>query len=140
MTSSPTPERHGSRAPHGYEETDVEAGPVVLSGILILGFAVVGTLAMALFLGVMTSSWVTGVVRDAAHETAPVAQPKEGDQAYHVEDWRKWRAVQRAHITTTEWVDRNAGIAKIPIDVAIQLVIDKLPARPDPAPSPGGTR
>lgn len=136
----PTPEQHGSHAPHGFEETDVEAGPVLISGIMILGFGAVGTLAMALFLGVMTSSWVTGVVRERPREVAAEALPKEGDQAYHVEDWRKWRSMQRSHITTLDWADRAQGTAKIPIDLAMELVLEKLPVRAAPAPDPGGPR
>jgi hypothetical protein len=134
----PTPAQHGSHAPHGYEETDIEAGPVVISGIMILGFAAVGTLAMALFLGVMTSSWVTGVVRPK--ESAAEVLPKEGDQAYHVEDWRKWHREQLGHISKVAWVNKEQGVAKIPIDRAMELVLDKLPARPAPEPSPGSPR
>src|SRR5687767_1980882 len=108
----PTPAQHGSHAPHGYEETDIEAGPIVMSGVLILGLAGVATLAMALFLGVMTSTWVTGEVRPK--EVAPEVLPKEGDQAYHVEDWRAWKSVQTSHITTIGWVQGQPGVARIP--------------------------
>lgn len=36
------------------------------------------------------------------------------------------------------WIDRNAGVVRIPIDDAIRLTLERgVPARPAPAPQPG---
>jgi hypothetical protein len=42
----------------------------------------------------------------------------------------------RNQLTGYAWVDEKAGIARIPIDEAKKLVIEKLPVRPDPIADP----
>jgi hypothetical protein len=53
------------------------------------------------------------------------------------EDLRELRAAEDDALTTYGWVDRNAGIVRIPIDDAMKLVVQRgLPARaPSPAPA-----
>lgn len=50
------------------------------------------------------------------------------------EDLRELRAAEDDVLTTYGWVDRNAGIVRIPIDEAMKLVIQRgLPARQENA-------
>jgi hypothetical protein len=45
------------------------------------------------------------------------------------------RAKEDETLTTYGWVDRNAGVVRIPIDEAIRLTLERgLPSRPEPKP------
>jgi hypothetical protein len=41
------------------------------------------------------------------------------------EDWLKFRADQEKSLETYEWENRSAGIARVPIDVAMDLLVKK---------------
>jgi hypothetical protein len=47
----------------------------------------------------------------------------------------EFRAKEKAELESTGWVDRQKGIAKIPVEDAMKLVVGKLPARKS---QPGG--
>jgi hypothetical protein len=62
--------------------------------------------------------------------------PEPRLQSDPVKDMTALRARETAALTTYGWVDRQAGVARIPIDRAIDLLLENgLPA-PPPEPSP----
>ncbi|HVU33250.1 MAG TPA: hypothetical protein VHE61_07435 [Opitutaceae bacterium] len=50
-------------------------------------------------------------------------------------DWRRVNAAAKAHLANYAWVDRHAGIARIPIDRAMALVAAGVSAAPTPKPT-----
>jgi hypothetical protein len=53
-------------------------------------------------------------------------------------DFRTLHAEEDAILTTYGWVDRNAGVVRLPIDVAMKLVLQEgLPTRQPDTASPG---
>ncbi|MCI0684613.1 MAG: hypothetical protein L0Y71_21090 [Gemmataceae bacterium] len=52
------------------------------------------------------------------------------------------RAYEKRTLTSYDWVDRERGVVRIPIDRAMQLILDEggLPARQPPAQRPKGAR
>jgi hypothetical protein len=54
------------------------------------------------------------------------------------QDLRDLRTAEREQLTGYQWVDKNAGVVRIPIDEAMRLTIERgLPSREStPAPSP----
>jgi hypothetical protein len=51
-------------------------------------------------------------------------------------DLRDLRAEEQATLDSYQWVDRNGGVVRIPIDDAMRLVLQRgLPARPAQAPA-----
>jgi hypothetical protein len=112
-----------ARRGDGYERRDVRLGPV---WIVVFGFFVL-TLVVGLLLGAMT-----GVFRAAREPGAPlpvetreVAQPGPRLQADPSQDLAAFRAEKRALIERTGWVDREAGIARIPIEDAMRLLAER---------------
>ena len=61
---------------------------------------------------------------------APKEPPEPRLQTNPREDLRELRAVEDEILTTYGWVDKNAGVVRIPIDAAMKLTLERgLPAR-----------
>src|SRR2546426_11208283 len=71
-----------------------------------------------------------------AEARAPRPPPEPRLQSSPVRDMEELRAREDSVLTSYGWVDRQAGIGRIPIDRAVELVLEKgLPA-PPPAEAP----
>jgi hypothetical protein len=120
----------------GYELTDIStrvvvvfATALVLAGVIIhllvwLLFAYFGQAAAASY----SRQFPLASTGPPPLPTAPVLQVKPR------EDLRELRAEEDRTLSTYGWVDPSAGIVRIPIDRAMQLVLERgLPTR-----TPGG--
>jgi hypothetical protein len=132
-----------------YEASEIEVARVVL-------FTVALVAACALFMGAMV--WLYGrfEIRERAavrglppatrvepqgraHPPDPVLQGAPGS-LYELQDpsleWERERARVRELLTSSGWVDREAGVVRIPIEQAKRLLLARgLPVRePEPAP------
>lgn len=123
---------HGAPGSPGYEQSDVQPRGVV---IFLIGLAVVialSMLAMRVLFGVI-------VARDARRDApaAPVAledaariPPEPRLQTAVRSDLAALRAHEDSVLTRYGWVSREAGVVRIPIDRAIELLAERgLPAR-----------
>jgi hypothetical protein len=137
---------HSRRAPRvsreaveaGHETRDVPIVPVVvgISAVLVgIGAAlVVATWFQATRVArPLTLNPPPGLATPAPPPSPPEPRLEEapGDQL------RQYRAAQQRLLNDASWIDRQAGIARIPIDRAIDLVTEHpLPARPAAEASP----
>jgi hypothetical protein len=124
---------HSAHAPSHHEESDVD-----IRGILIFA---AGLVAVAIVIGFIV--WGLFAYFNAREDTAggapafPLAvsqehrvPPEPRLQTNPREDLRELRDAEQETLTTYGWVDRNAGIVRIPIDEAIALTIQRgLPSR-----------
>ena len=114
---------HAADSP-GHEERDVTLRPIVWAGA---GMAVVVALVFVLV------RWT--FVSDLAHDAAqsPPANPLTRSygrqlppeprlQTHPIRDLRDLRAAEDAVLTSYGWVDRKAGIVRIPIARAMELL------------------
>jgi hypothetical protein len=120
----------GSR---GHEERDVTFGPIVWAGA---GMAVVTALIFVL----VHWTFVSNLAHDAAQ--SPPANPLEGTygrqlppeprlQTHPIRDLHDLRAAEDAVLNSYGWVDRKAGIVRIPIARAMALLAARgMGARP----------
>ena len=117
--------------PH-HEERDVNIRAILGFGA---GLVVTATVIHALV-------WLLFVYFNAREAAQPPAEyplaieqekrlpPEPRLQTNPREDLRELRAGEDELLTTYGWVDRNAGVVRIPIDEAMKLVIQRgLPAR-----------
>jgi hypothetical protein len=132
-----------------YETRDIKLRPLV---VFTAGLAVVGIVT---YLVVFVMLRLFG--GQAAREDAQVAPssvsrpalapgeerlpPEPRIQAAPAADMSALRREEDAILTTYGWVDRQAGVVRIPIDVAMQQVLaEGFPVRqPDSAPPAAGT-
>ena len=147
--------KHGHEADNGgsestaYETRDVKLRPLA---VFIAGLAVVGVVTYLVIFGMFRLFSGQAAREDAQVAASPVSRPAPeagGErlppepriQANPAADMETLRRREDAVLTTYGWVDRSAGIARIPIDAAMKQVLEEgLPVRqPDSAPPAAGT-
>ena len=114
----------------GHEERDVAFRPVVIGLAGLVGLLVVGAISM----------WVLFLyfaARPAGPPANPLAQsfgrqvpPEPRLQTNPLADLQQLRAQEDEILSSYGWVDRNAGVVRIPVEQAIELLAQRgLPAR-----------
>jgi len=131
--------------PAGFDR-EIDARSVGLFGV---GLALV-MIAVLASVWILLAHWkARQAARDPrpsplAEASAPRLPPEPRLQAAPVKDMEELRARETLTLTSYGWVDRQAGVGRIPIDRAMDLLIEKgLPAPPPgplPAPPPKNPR
>jgi len=135
------------KGPAGYEKTDAHAGDTYRAGLYILGTMVVTALVVVPMYRLLA--------RQEAREQKPAATVLKADPNAGIAAvprlvtsepavLAEFRAQENALLTSYGWVEKDKGIARIPIEVAMKWVAERgLPKFPGPEPSPapaGGAR
>jgi hypothetical protein len=132
------------RTDHGYETTDAEARPIWIAAgglVVSVAFVVVGISLMYAWLHErdLANQKRTRVdrVTAAVAETRPQF-PEPRLQVAPQADLAGLRAREDGELKRYGWVDREAGVVRVPIERAMDLLVRKgLPVRGDPnAPKP----
>jgi hypothetical protein len=130
---------HGT-AGVGHEERDVSFAPLVRG--------MIGLVALIVFSGVIVF-FVFGLLAEHAAKTSPPANPLAQSfgrqvppeprlQPDPLQDLRALHAQEDAVMNSYGWVDRKAGVVRIPVQRAMELLAQRgLPVRPQP-PAGGG--
>jgi hypothetical protein len=131
---------------NGYEKTDAHAGDTYRAGLYILGTMVVTALVVV--------PMYRFLARREAREQKPAATLLKPDAGAAAPAFPKlvtlepavlaeFRAQEDASLTSYGWVEKDKGIARMPIDAAMKIVAErglpKFPG-PEPTPAPGGAR
>lgn len=143
MSKHDTPAR-GTQGPHGgYEKTDAEAGPTYRAGLYILGTMFL----TALLLVPMYRSLgrrEAAEQKPAASVLKPAAAPAPTFPKLVTSEpavLAEFRAQEDAFLASYGWVEKDKGIARMPIDEAMKIVAERgLPQFPAPeaTPAPAG--
>ena len=131
--------------PGGYEKTDAHAGATVRAGLTILGVMFLTALVlvpMYRFLGrrerAEQKPAATVLKPDAVAPSFPRLVASEPAAL------AEFRAQEDAFLAAWGWVEKDKGIARMPIDEAMKIVAERgLPTFPAPAPAAapaGGAR
>jgi hypothetical protein len=129
MTPTGQPPKHDDR------EIDARAIVRMAAGLTVI---TVGVLGVAWF----TTSWLTG--EEKVHHAAPppiAARGPTGPAEPRLQpapplDLDVLRAEEEQALLRYRWVDKNAGVVGLPIDRAMELVVQRgLPARAEPFPA-----
>lgn len=135
-------------ASKAYETRDVKLRPLL---VFAAGLAVVFVMVSLVVLVLLRLFSGEAAREDAELAPTSLARPEAPNQerlppqpriqANPEADMAALRRQEDAILTTYGWVDRQAGIARIPIDVAMKQVLEEgLPVRqPDSAPPAAGT-
>jgi hypothetical protein len=110
----------------GHEERDVHVGPIVILGIVLLA----GT-ALSLLLMDWTFDYLNAQEDRAQREPAsllraenPPPPPRPAFQMYPAAELREVKAAEKAHLASYGWVDRENGVALIPVERAMEIVAE----------------
>ena len=138
----------GQSASKAYETRDVKLRPLIVfaAGITVMGVAsyLVIFVLFRLFSGQAATQDAQLAPASLAQPAAPGEErlpPEPRIQANPAGDLKMLRDQEDAILKTYGWVDRPAGVVRVPIDVAMKLVLEQgLPVRqPDSAPPAVGT-
>lgn len=107
----------------GYEPSDAPWGRIWLVLASFFLVTVVGGALLALMIGVFEAVRTTPL--PAPTETIGIVPPPPHLQRAPTQDLARFRAEKEAALTSGGWVDREAGIARLPIEDAMRLLVDK---------------
>ncbi len=109
------------RATH--EERDVDApGLLLIVGLLFL-LLFVSFLVCWGALHILERGQGSRVKTTAAAKVRAVSAPSPGLLVHPGKEWNNVRATEQRELTTYGWVDRPAGLARIPIKRAMQILV-----------------
>jgi hypothetical protein len=116
-----------------HEESDVNIRPILLFGLVMVIAGVLINLLISLLFSLFAAREAVRLPRQyplaASEENRLPPEPRL--QTNPREDMRNLRAAEDAVLGTYGWVDKNAGIVRIPIAEAMKLTVERgLPARP----------
>jgi len=116
----------------GYEPTDAKVRPVIFSGLAMLCLMIVVFLLMAGVLGFLTSA------REKSNTPrSPLAPDRELPSGLRLQvnpeaEWHVFKAKEDSVLNSYGWVQRDAGVVRIPVAEAMEKVLERgLPVRPD---------
>jgi len=123
---------------HGHETRDAS-----IRGLVIFGLSLFVTLVLVLVLSARLF-WYFARVQSLGPPASPFAHfrtlpPTPRLQADPRRDLQRFREGQRELLSSYGWVDKNAGIVHIPIDRAMDLLVQRgLAVAPGFSPAPAG--
>jgi hypothetical protein len=132
MADEHHPHGAGEQGALKHEESDVNFGGIVAFavGLVIVG-AVVAVVALGVFRYFSRQDSQGPVEYPLALSEENRLPPEPRLQTNPRQDMRDLRAQEESVLHSYGWVDRNAGVVRIPIDDAIRLTLERgLPARP----------
>src|SRR5262245_38189492 len=115
----------------GYEKRDANAKWLFW---VVLGLALALLIAHSVLAGILGRMEKSPAPSDrwvSADQTTLASKPPPPNlQISSAADLKEFRAREEHDLTTYGWVDKNAGIARVPIDRAMELVLQRgLPTR-----------
>ena len=140
-----------SRPQHEPAEFDSEIGVRAIFGVLA-GLALLVALSFGAMFGLSAFLKSRSVARDpgplpVAEANQPRPRPRAALQADPTADMAKYAKEEESALTSYGWIDRSAGVVRIPVDRAIDIVAERglpvpppLPAAPGAAATPSAAR
>jgi hypothetical protein len=114
------------------KEPRYEKGDVHFRGVLIFAVALTAVVVLTLFLvgGLMAllAQHSPSSMRASPTGTPTLAPPPPALQAQPREDLRRYREEQSRILSSYAWIDRKAGVVRIPIEHAMEFVVERGPA------------
>ena len=135
---TPPTAHHGDKPGVHHETTDVDIRGIFLFGAGLFVVAVIVHLLVWVLFGYFSSREEVRAAREypltAGRENQlppePRLQPNPGGGALPREEMLDLHEHEEQVLTTYGWVDKNAGIVRIPIEEAMKIVVQRgLPAR-----------
>jgi hypothetical protein len=124
-----------SAPPSAHEASDLHI-PIILRVAAILGVTLVASiLIIALFFRSMEHAYGPRT-SEAAPEVMPSELPPSPTLQMHpLRDLQEVRRLEDSHLDNYGWIDRQHGVAQIPVDRAMVLWVKSYSAAPPPVPA-----
>lgn len=124
------PSEHPAVPPTGhdggsYEKSDLSIKAIVGFGVALTVVVVAALFAMEWMFGFLAAREDRRDVRPSPLAASRPAVPEPRLQVDAVRDMKTLRAQEDAILTSYRWVTKEAGTARIPIDRAMQLLVER---------------
>lgn len=115
------PATNSNQASSGYEESDARPRPLLL---FAMGLSLVVVLSLAVTKWVISSFDDAGGARNEVHPMSSYRTGPEGPvlQAVPASELEAHRAEEERLLKSYGWVDKDNGLARIPIERAMEIV------------------
>jgi hypothetical protein len=121
-----------------YEQEDVDVGALVRFAAAILVGAVIAGVALWFAVRVWMGQPLPAQIQIAPAAVTPPVAPGPGLDAMPEANLQRVLERDRERLETYGWVDRDAGVVRIPVEEAMRLLVERgVPAREGDAPSFG---
>src|SRR5690606_5706141 len=124
------PEPGAAEIQPGHETTDAEIKPIIIFLVSLGIFIIIAMAAMSWLLSFLESQH-----QATQREVSPLADqqqipPEPRLQANPALDMESLRQREEELLNSYQWIDQNAGIFRIPIDLAMEIIAENgLPSR-----------
>jgi hypothetical protein len=108
----------------GHEERDVQLRPLIIAGVSLALLAGLTLLAMWRLFDYFAARQARFATPPPLLETRPLP-PEPRLQVSPQQEWRDMLAAETATLHSYGWVDRQAGIVRIPIQRAIDILAER---------------
>jgi hypothetical protein len=129
--------------PGGYERTDAKAGATFRAGLYILGTMFLTALLLVPMYRMLARTETAAQPPAAEVVESAVSEPFASFPKLVSSEPRvlaEFRAQEDALLTSYGWVEKDKGIARIPIDEAIRVVAERGLPKFEAAPQAGGNK
>jgi hypothetical protein len=139
MAEKPVHAEHGGPS---HEERDIRLRPIVWAGAALVVLAIVVHVGLAWLFDYFTERRTR--LEGPPAPTAPIAWPRQLPAGPRLQidphqDLQQLLSAEATILQRYDWVDHEAGIARIPIARAMELLAERgLPARQGDGPAPAG--
>ena len=118
----------------GYEKSDLSVKAIGVFGAILTLVLVLAIVSMAWMFGLFAAREERQDAPPSPLATAGSGPPQPLLQVDAPRDLKELRAAEDARLASYGWVDKQAGLARIPIDRAMALLAERgLPSPPEPA-------
>ncbi len=108
-----------------HEQGDMRIRPIVMSGVGLFVLIALTLVAMGGVFRYLSGSAVKPERPLSSMAETQSLPPEPRLQVDPSQDLKEWRTAEEAVLTSYGWVDRQAGIVRIPIDRAMQLLVER---------------
>lgn len=129
---------HHSPEPQGerdYADLDIPIRKIMLFGLYIAIFTAVSFVGVKLLFRKFEADRVKAEQAVSSFARQRILPPAPRLQVDEPRTWQQQLADERAQLEGYAWVDQKAGVVRIPVERALDLVAERgLPVRANPAP------
>ena len=113
------------RASRHHEESDVQVGLILMSGIGLVVLTIVVLLVAYWLFDDFAARWAKLQVPPSPLAETRQPPPEPRLQVVPAQDLRQMRAAEDVVLSSYAWVDKATGFVRIPIDRAIELLLER---------------
>ena len=120
----------GGQEPRDYSDKDIRIKPILVFGILTAVFTAITFMGMAMVFKVFRTTTDAEVAPTSRFVEERVLPPEPRLQVNEKRTLQQQHVIDTATSTEYAWIDKNAGVVRIPVERAVDLVAERgLPSR-----------